>query len=85
MIRRVYTVYDIKIEAYLQPFFALSKGDAIRDFVQVVNDKSTKIGLHPEDFTLFEIGTYDDSTAKLVAHTTPTALGVAIEFIREAA
>ena len=82
MIHKVYSVYDSKVEAYLQPFFFPAKGAAIRAFSEIANDKSSSIGKNPEDFTLFELGSWDDSTAKIEMHSTPVSMGVALEFVK---
>lgn len=77
---KAFTIYDTKLEAYMQPFFMTSKGQALRAFSDTVNDQSTQFAKHPEDFTLFEIGEYDDSNAQLTSHKTPISLGLAIEY-----
>lgn len=79
---KIYTVYDSKVEAYLQPFFLRANGEALRAFVELANDKSKSVGQNPEDFTLFEIGVYDDTSAQFETLVTPVSLGKAIEFIR---
>jgi len=79
---KVYTVYDSKTEAYLQPFFMASNGAALRAFIDAVNDPASAFGKHPEDFTLFELGTWDESTASLAMLATPVSLGVAITFLK---
>jgi len=81
MILKVYTVYDSKAEAYLQPFFSQSKGVAIRSFQEAVRDEKSNISKYPEDFTLFELGEYDDANSKFNLHNTPQSLGVAVEFL----
>lgn len=80
MIQKIYTVYDSKLEAYMQPFFMQSKGQAVRAFTDSVNDQTTQFNKHPEDFTLFELGEYDDSTGKFTNLHTPNSLGVALEY-----
>lgn len=80
MMQKIFTVYDSKLEAYMQPFFMSSKGQAIRAFTDTVNDPSTQFNKHPEDFTLFEIGEYDDQSGKVQNLPTPNALGLALEY-----
>lgn len=82
MILKIFSVYDCKTEAYAQPFFMKTKGEAVRGFTDVSNDKSTNIAKYPEDFTLFEIGEYDDSNGMIKPHDTPVSVGKAIEFVR---
>lgn len=63
MLLKVFTIYDSKAEAYLQPFFMQSTGQALRAFEDSVNDPNHQFNKHAADFTLFELGTYDDQTA----------------------
>lgn len=79
MILKIFSVYDCKVEAYMSPFFMQSRGQAIRAFGDTVKDTSSQFSKHPADFTLFELGTYDDSSASFDLHVTPINLGVAIE------
>lgn len=65
MILKVFAVRDTKAQAFLQPFYSPSVGSAMRAFSDAVNDKSCPFNKHPEDYLLYEIGTYDDSTAVL--------------------
>lgn len=80
---RVYTVYDSKVQAYMRPFFQVSKGEALRSWIDAVNDGQTAMNKHPEDFTLFELGEWDDQSAVFQEHSTPLSLGVAIEVHRQ--
>jgi hypothetical protein len=80
MIMKVFTIYDSKAESYLQPFFMQSKGQAIRAFSELVNDEKHNFGKYPADFTLFELGVWDDSKALFTTYATPVSLGVAVEF-----
>lgn len=76
----IYCVYDSKAEAYMQPFFMQTKGQAIRGFDDVCNDASTQFYKHPADFTLFELGSFDDSNGHIETYLAPVAIGNALEF-----
>lgn len=80
MIHKVYTVYDSKAEAYLPPFYQQTKGTAIRVFTETANDPQSAVSRYAEDFTLFELGSYDDNQATFNLHKTPISIGKAIEF-----
>lgn len=80
MITKMYVIYDSKAEIYNQPFHFINDGQATRQFSDAVNNPETDFAKHPEDYTLFRIGTYDDSTTKIET-TTPISLGVGIEFL----
>lgn len=76
---RIYSVHDQKAEAYLQPFFATTDGQATRTFSDYVQDPQTTFGKHPEDYTLFMIGTFNDQNSE-IEKITPLSLGNGIEF-----
>jgi hypothetical protein len=76
---KIFTVYDTKCHAYLPPFFMQSTGQAMRAFEDTIADKTTQFSKHPEDFILFELGTYDDSTATFDIYKTHITLAKAIE------
>ena len=77
----IYSVYDSKAEAYLQPFFSQSNGTAIRAFEQAVNGE-TEFSKYPADFTLFKIGEFSDESATLTP-VDPVSLGNGVEFKKQ--
>lgn len=83
MIVKIFSIYDSKVEAYLRPFFEATAGSAIRAVSDEVNSRNEKSGFckHPEDYVLFELGTYDDSNANFNVYSAPKSLGVLSEFV----
>jgi len=77
---KMFTVYDSKAEAYMQPFFAKSTGEALRSFSDTCQDKNHIFSKHPEDFTLFELGTWDEQNSEFVIYESKKSLGTAIEY-----
>ena len=63
------SIYDSATEAYMRPFIAQSKGQAVRMFTDLVKDPQTDIAKHPEDYSLFEIGNFNDNTAEVTNNT----------------
>lgn len=61
----VIAVFDKKLGVYERPFVVRMSGEAIREWDIVRKDTNTKIGKNPEDFDLFQIGTYDDELGTL--------------------
>jgi len=80
MILKMFTVYDSKAEAYLRPFYMNTKGEAIRLFTDMANDQNHQFFKHPEDYTLFELGDYEDTNGSFDLCKTPMAIGKALEF-----
>lgn len=65
MLLQIHAVYDRATGAYMQPFFVRSRGEAIRTFMDAVKDAQSPFARHPEDFSLFVLGTWDDGTAEI--------------------
>lgn len=63
----VYTIFDSASQAYMRPFFMQSDGQALRSFTDIAQDAEHEIGKHPEDYSLYRIGTYDDQKGVLHA------------------
>lgn len=80
------SVRDAKSEVWMAPMFVRTKGEALRSFVDEVNSDPSKsaIAAHPEDYTLFYLGTFDQLTGLLVPAVQPESLGVGENFRREA-
>lgn len=76
----IYAVYDSKVKYFHKPMFMRNKGEALRSWTEVANEKDHAISRHPEDFVLFELGDYDDQTATITMHTAPEPLGSAVQF-----
>lgn len=85
MVLNAYSILDRKAAAFMSPFFMHQDGLAHRSFGDLVNDKNHQLGVnrHPEDYALYKVGTWDDSSGKLDSDDTPThivnALDVYIE------
>jgi len=73
----VFSLYDSKVQAFCQPFQMRTKGEALRSFEEVANDAATSVAKYPEDYTLMELGEYDESTGQFSNHIAPINLGLA--------
>ena len=76
-----YAIFDRASGAYSQPFFLPSDGAARRSFGDSANNTELNVGMHPEDYTLFRIGRYDDATGEL-AQEVPEKIVGAWELVR---
>lgn len=66
---KVYSVFDSKAALFGRPFYDQQDASAIRNFADAVNDGSNPSNMwnkHPEDFSLFLIGEFDDESGKLI-------------------
>ncbi|WNK14833.1 MAG: nonstructural protein [Microvirus sp.] len=83
MLLKVYSVHDIKVGAYLPPIYFRSKGEAIRAFSAAAMQTDHDFHKYASDYTLFEIGSWDDANAKFESHLTPIPVGKALDFLSE--
>lgn len=60
MHKSIYSIYDHKVKAYLQPFFIENDAAAIRATTIAVNTTDHNFNKYPEDYTLFCLGTWDE-------------------------
>lgn len=79
MIHKVFTVYDTKAQAHLQPFFSQNKATAIRAIQSAFRDPQHQFTLYPQDYILFDLGSFDDATGEFDT-SPPVSQGVLIEF-----
>lgn len=79
----IFTVFDQKASAFLQPFFSPTVGTAIRAFSDTINDPNSMLSKHPADFTLFEIGGFDDQSGVVDSLTSHINHGVGLQFVKE--
>lgn len=57
---RAFSLYDNKTGAYGLPFFSHHVGAAIRMCIDVASTLDNNVGKYPHDFSLIEIGGFDD-------------------------
>lgn len=58
----LFAMLDVKTETFLAPMAAVTRGEAERAYVEILQSEGTLIHKHPGDFPLYEIGTYDERT-----------------------
>lgn len=78
MINVICSVKDRAADAFGRPLFVPSVGLAIRSFTDEVNRKAddNQMYAHADDFDLFELGTFDDSTGVIECHPQPKQLAL---------
>lgn len=61
----VYSVFDSKASAFLQPYFTKSNATAIRAFQRCLLDPTSDISKFGADFTLVKVGTWDEIAGQM--------------------
>lgn len=59
---KMYTIHDRAAEVYNQPTFTLNEKIMLRILQNCLADPTHNFALNPDDYTLFEMGEYDDNT-----------------------
>lgn len=77
---QIYTIRDTKTEIYNTPLiFAVTHGEAERNFRDLANDQQGRVSKHPEDYDLYYLGVYDDQTASFQLEPNPKHIMKAID------
>lgn len=71
---KIFTLYDVKAVSFLQPFFLQNSSLAIRALEATLKDEKSAICQNPEDYTLYELGSYDDQNAQIETYDTPKVI-----------
>lgn len=81
MFLKVFSVYDSKAKSFLQPFFCVNSAVAIRAFASAANDVRHDFHRYASDYTLFEIGQWNEADGRLTELESKLSHGVAVEFL----
>ena len=68
---KCFSIYDCKAYVFNVPFFSVSSGVASRMFFDLVSDSGSIIHAHPSDFTLYEIGDFDEKSGLVISYDKP--------------
>jgi hypothetical protein len=81
MTTNVFSIFDSKAECFLQIFTYPAPGQAIRMFTDLCNDKNNQIGQHPDDYRLFRVGEFNDTTGEVTGSISPVCLVTGAEVV----
>jgi len=65
MLKQIFSIYDLKAQAFYQPFFFDTIGQAKRIIHDFVQEDGHPFNKHPHDYTLFNLGTFNDNTGEI--------------------
>lgn len=76
-------IRDEALGMFNRPYFVPTRGVAIRAFMDECNREAEDNAMrkHPKDFSLFQVGSYEEETGQLVAIDVPVRLCQAVDFI----
>jgi len=61
-VKNLYSIFDHQLKAYGNPWIAENDNTAKRAFERLAADKSTDIHFRPEDFDLYALAVFDESS-----------------------
>lgn len=79
MISVMFSIYDQKAKMFNRPYFQMNRDIAIRNATALVRDPNMDMSKFPQDFILYELGSFDDNSGKFDLHVVPE---VVVEFIK---
>lgn len=84
--KHVYAVKDLAVQGFGDCFLVRAPGEAMRSFQDEVNrtDGKSAVAAHPEDYELYKIGEYDDTTGQLSGLNKPELVARAKDLLRTA-
>jgi hypothetical protein len=68
MNKKLFTILDTKVGAYLAPFILRNKAEAFRGIMECMKQPDHGFAQYPEDYTLFEIGEWDENTGTIIPY-----------------
>lgn len=61
----IFSVFDRAAQGYLDPWYAPNQDVAIRSFSIAANNPDSNFYKHPQDYSLFCLGTFDAKTGEI--------------------
>lgn len=80
MIWKMFSIQDAKVGTFSPPQFFRSAGEAMRVIGDTLASGESMLSKHPEDFSLFEVGEFDDQTSA-IATGAPRSYGTLVQFM----
>jgi hypothetical protein len=78
----LFVVFDEKSQTYTAPTLHPTRAQALRSFGDAVNGGQGVISSHPEDFTLFEVASYDMRTGVIEVMETKSVVANGLDLVK---
>ncbi len=75
MILKIFSMHDEKAEAFVRPFFMPTLALAVRAIISAGQEDTHAFALHPKDYVLYELGTWQEEDAEFILSATPVRHG----------
>lgn len=71
MLFKMMSIFDAAVGTYSPPFCVRAVGQAIRDFTKEAKTEGSRICQAPNDYSLFELGEFDDEHGSFIPLVAP--------------
>jgi len=78
----IYSVFDSAAGYFSDPLILVSKGDALRGFINAVNTPKHPYNETPSDYSLFLFGEFDELTGTFILEASPVRVALAVQYVR---
>jgi len=66
-----FSIKDVAVGAFSQPFYARSRAEAVRMLQDTMATREHQFSKHPQDFGLYRVGEWDDQTGVFEPYSVP--------------
>lgn len=70
----IYSIFDSAAGVFTAPTIDISDASAIRNFQMAIENSGSIMNFKPDDFCLYQLGTFDVETGKIDAWPVPSRL-----------
>lgn len=75
----IYAIFDSASGVFTAPTIDISDASAVRNFQMALENSGSVMNFKPDDFSLYQLGTFDVETGKIDAWPVPSRLIVGSE------
>lgn len=79
MIYGVYSIFDSAAGVFTAPTIDISDASAVRNFQSALANSGSIMNFKPEDFSLYQIGTFDVESGHIDSFSVPSRLTVGFD------
>lgn len=66
--KKLISLYDNKSQSFTPPITYTTQGVAVRQIESEMEHKDSMLHKYPDDYTIYELGTFDENTGIITAH-----------------
>ena len=77
------SIFDEKAAFYSPPFYCKTVNEGARSFSDALHSQGSALSAHPEDYSLYTIGSFDDNSGCFTPHSVPNFVmrGSAVDIV----